>query len=66
MRMYTPSGDEVLVDKAQIPALEKAGWSLEAPETTDEPDEAVETEAADAGEKKTIPVRRKRPAASKK
>ena len=54
MKMYTPSGDEVLVDKAQVPALETAGWTKEAPETTGT------EESATAEETKTTPARKKR------
>lgn len=56
MKMFTPSGDEVLVDKGQVDALKKAGWSFDAPEAT-ESDESAD--AAATAEEKT-PVRKKR------
>lgn len=43
MKMFTPSGDQVLVEKSQVPALENSGWTKEAPEVKEvkESEEAV-------------------------
>lgn len=63
MRMFNPSGDEVLVDKGQVPALELAGWTKTAPEVKEEPEvveAALEEEAAEAAGEKKSPARKKR------
>lgn len=53
MRMFTPDGTEVLVDKEQISALEASGWTRkpkvkeEVTEAPSDEQEVAATEAAD-------------------
>lgn len=64
MKMYNPSGDQVLVTKEQVPALLSAGWSKTAPVMKKDPEvenvtaDSVDTEKVSKTPKKRITVKK--------